>query len=398
MELWRGLAGMVQVELTSADIAGALAAINEAQIRIWNAAPQGDLTVRFWILRRDHRLLLKLARKRGERLKVIGRKGLYWNLKSMLRRPVLLLGMLLLLVMVLFLPSRIYFVQVEGSESIPERLILEAAEESGICFGASRRAVRSEKMKNELLSALPQLQWAGVNTYGCVAVISVRERSIPEETAEETGVSSIVAARDGIILSCTATRGNLVCSVGQAVQSGEVLISGYTDCGLTITATRAEGEIMAETRRDLTVVTPSQGQIRGEVRSETTKYSLVIGKKRINFYKGSGIWDASCGKMYTEYHLTLPGGFQLPVTLVEEVVTAYEVAPVQMEELAAGEQLERFAENYLRQTMVAGSILHGDSLTIKENGIYRLTGEYACTEMIGRVQREKIGEYNGKTS
>ena len=398
MEVWRSLAGMIQVELTSAEIGNTLAAINRAQIRIWNANPQGDLTISVWIQRRDYPRLEKLLDRRGERLEVVSRKGIYWNLRQLLQRPVLLMGIACLLVMVLFVPSRIYFVQVQGNETLPQKLILAAAEESGIRFGASRRAVRSEKMKNELLSALPQLQWAGVNTYGCVAVISVRERSSPEETVEEEGVCSIVAARDGIILSCTATRGNLLCSAGQAVQAGEVLISGYTDCGLTITATRAEGEVLAETQRDLQVLAPSEYQSRGDILSQTAKYSLIIGKKRINFYKGSGIWDASCGKMYTEYHLTLPGGFQLPVTLVKEVYTSYEISPAEKEPSDAETQLEDFAEKYLRQIMVAGQIVSSETLTVKENRAYSLTGEYACIEMIGRVQREKIGEYDGKTS
>ena len=37
--------------------------------------------------------------------------------------------------------------------------------------------IRSEKVKNSLLQRIPQLQWAGINTDGCVAVISVREKT-----------------------------------------------------------------------------------------------------------------------------------------------------------------------------------------------------------------------------
>ena len=395
MEFWKSLAGMVQAELTSADMARTLDAVNNSGIQIWNAVPQGDLTIRFCIRRSDWRRLTELMRRRGERLQLIGRSGIYWSAKGMLGRPVLMIGLVFFLAFVLFVPSRIYFVQVEGNAAIPDNLILEAAEESGICFGASRRAVRSEKMKNELLSALPQLQWAGVNTYGCVAVISVRERSTTETASTQDTISSIVAARDGIILSCTATRGNMLCIVGQAVQAGDVLISGFTDCGLAVTATRAEGEIMAETRRELMIATPSEYQIRSGIQDRTTKYSLIIGKKRINFYKGSGIWDTSCGKMYTEYHLTLPGGFQLPVTLVKEVETTYELSVGRQE--TAETILEQAAERYLRQIMVAGSITNSDTLITEADGVSFLTGEYACTEMIGRVQREKIGEYNGKT-
>ncbi|MBQ7801806.1 MAG: sporulation protein YqfD [Oscillospiraceae bacterium] len=393
MGVFRSLGGMVHLELTSADISGALAAINGSGIRLFRADSHGDLTIRFWVRRQDYRALRRLAEKRGESLKLLGRSGLYWSVKGLLGRPVLVLGMLLLLGMVLFVPSRVYFVRVEGNETVPARQILEAAENSGIRFGASRRAVRSERMKNELLSALPELQWAGVNTYGCVAVISVRERSVPEEKESEEGVCSIIAARDGIILSCTATKGNLLCTVGQAVQAGEVLISGFTDCGLTVTATRAEGEILAQTRRTLTTVTPSEHLIRCEEQSQRTKYSLILGKKRINFYKGSGIWDATCGKMYTEYHLTLPGGFQLPVTLVKEVYTSYDLSASETEEAEA--RLAEFAEEHLRQVMVAGTIVSADHVLTAEDGLYRLTGDYACIEMIGKVQGVKIGDYNG---
>lgn len=397
MGIFKSMAGMVTVELTSADVAGAMQGINDLGIQIFKAQPRGDLTVQFEIYRRDFRVVGRFAAKRGERLKVLGRRGLYWTAKGLLKRPVLVLGVTALLFLALFVPSRVYFVRVEGNQTVPARLILEAAEQSGIGFGASRRAVLSEKMKNALLSAVPQLQWAGVNTYGCVAVITVRERAQTAPAEPEPAVSSIVAARDGVIISCTVTRGNGLCAVGQAVQAGETLISGYTDCGLSITATRAEGEVMAETRRNLTVCTPSEQLQRGDVEAETVRYSLLIGKKRINFYKGSGISDGSCVKMYSEYVLTLPGGFQLPAVLIKETVISYESETAAVEEQTAQQRLSDFAAHYLGQQMIAGQIMGRAEFFDTSDGVYCLTGEYACTEMIGRVQTEQIGEYHGKT-
>lgn len=394
MEFWSSAAGMVCLELTSADVARALDEINEAGIEIRNAAPTGNLTVCFSIRRTDWRRLKQLQLQ-GNTLKLLHRSGIYWSGKRLLHRPMLLLGLIMLILFALFVPSRVYFVRVEGNGTVPERLILEAAAESGIRFGASRRDVRSEKMKNRLLSALPQLQWAGVNTYGCVAVISVRERNIPDERIKSDEVASIVASRDGVILSCTATRGDLLCVPGQAVREGDVLISGFTDCGLTVTAARADGEIFAQTTRDLTILTPTDCQIQGSIRSKRTKYSLIIGKKRINFYKGSGIWGATCDKIETEYHLTLPGGFQLPVTLVREDVVSYDLADAERQN--ADTLLAHSAESYLRRTMVAGTIIGADTRITGNDGAKCLTGTYACTEMIGKIRRE-IGEYNGKTS
>lgn len=395
MEFWSSAAGMVCLELTSADVARALDEINEAGIEIRNAVPTGNLTVCFSIRRTDWRRLKQLQSRKGNTLKLLHRSGIYWSGKRLLHRPMLLLGLIMLILFALFVPSRVYFVRVEGNGTVPERLILEAAAESGIHFGASRRDVRSEKMKNRLLSALPQLQWAGVNTYGCVAVISVRERNIPDEHIKSDEVASIVASRDGVILSCTATRGDLLCVPGQAVREGDILISGFTDCGLTVTAARADGEIFAQTTRDLTILTPTDCQIQGSIRSKRTKYSLIIGKKRINFYKGSGIWGATCDKIETEYHLTLPGGFQLPVTLVREDVVSYDLADAERQN--ADTLLAHSAESYLRRTMVAGTIIGADTRITGNDGAKCLTGTYACTEMIGKIRRE-IGEYNGKTS
>lgn len=397
MEFWKSAAGAVAVELTSADISRSFRRINELGIPMLHVRQTGDLSAQFEISREDYRAVKTLCEKHGDTLRMQSRQGMYWKMKALLHRPVLILGMVLLTVMMFYIPGRVFFVEVEGNASVPEKQILEAAAESGIAFGASRREVRSEKMKNALLGKLTQLQWAGVNTYGCKAVITVRERADTVEAEQEYSAASIVAARDGVIESCTVTRGSGLCSIGQAVQEGQVLISGMTDCGLTIQVTRAEGEIMARTRRDLTVITLAETLKRGNAATETTKYSLCIGKKRINFYKGSGICDASCVKMYSEYVLTLPGGFELPVTLIKETVVSADTWAGTVSEAEASESLSNFASRYLQSQMIAGSIEQRQEDILVCDGVISLTGEYACIEMIGRVQAEQIGEYHGKT-
>ena len=246
-------------------------------------------------------------------------------------------------------------------------------------------------MKNALLAAVPQLQWAGVNTRGCVAVISVRERPREEEESESTDVTGIAADRDGIILSVTVSRGNGLCVPGQAVKAGDILISGYTDCGLCNTATRAEGEILALTNRNLTVKTPSEGLIRLPVEKVKTNYSLIIGKKRINFAEGSGIYDASCVKMYSKYVLTLPGGFQLPVILEKETTLTHATAGESTLEEDATRLLKDFAQYYQNGQMISGTITHRLETVAEEHGAWSLTGIYTCREIIGIRVREQIG-------
>ena len=387
MDIWKSLDGMVEAELTSAEPGAALEAANARGIPLYDVIQVGDLTARFRVRRRDYRTLEALSEKRGETLRLRRRMGAYWTLKRLLARPMLLCGLAVFLAAAIYLPTRIFFVRVEGNVNTPTRLILDAAGESGIRFGASRRAVRSEKMKNALLSALPQLQWAGVNTSGCVATVSVRERTDPEVTEQDSAVSSIVASRDGFIVSATVTRGNFLCRVGQSVKAGQVLISGYTDCGICIQATRAEGEIYA----------PVKWTARGEQTAVRRKCSLIIGKKRINLWKDSGILQGSCGRMDRRYELTLPGGFRLPVTLCVEEYTFYDGEMMTLEPDAAEAALSRFAQSALTQQMVAGRILSREESVTQSEDKYLLEGTYACVEMIGRVRREQIGDTNGKS-
>ena len=393
MDLYHSLAGMLEITITCADPAQVMTMLEQKGIELRNVRANDPFTLVVMIRRRQARLLLRFCEKKGLDAKISNRKGVYWRLIQLWHRPVLWMGILGMILLGMYLPSRILFVQVEGNVALPEKLIIETAADCGIGFGANRRQVRSEKMKNALLEAMPQLQWAGVNTRGCVAIISVRERQEQDTEDKDTQIGSIVASRDGVITSMTTTRGNGICKVGQAVKAGEILISGYTDCGISIRADRAQGEVFAQTDRDLTVIYPTERTQRGEIIGTETKYSLIIGKKRINFYIGSGISDARCVKMYEENYMTLPGGFQLPVILVKETWVQYATDAVTVE--PASGHMENFGQTYLTSQMVAGTILSKSHELVQEQGRFILTGHYACQEMIGQFRKEEIIKPNG---
>ena len=97
MELWKSLTGMLDLQLTSADLPGAMREINRVGVPVYDAVWMDDLTVMFRLKRSDYRKLRKITDKRGERLELAGHRGGYWILKGILRRPVLLAGMLLIL-------------------------------------------------------------------------------------------------------------------------------------------------------------------------------------------------------------------------------------------------------------------------------------------------------------
>ena len=96
--------------------------------------------------------------------------------------------------------------------------------------------------------------------------------------------------------------------------------------------------------------------------------------------------------MYEEYYITLPGGFTLPVAFVRETFLFRETESAKIESAVLQDMLKAHGRSYLLQHMVAGRILSGSEVFRCGEDFCRMEGIYLCSEMIGRVQTEKIGE------
>jgi sporulation protein YqfD len=296
-----------------------------------------------------------------------------------------------MLLLTLYLPSKVLLVKVAGNHIVSSEMILDAASSGGIYFGASRQRIRSEKVKNILLSKIPQLQWAGINTYGCIAEISVLEKKQPVQMSARCGVTSIVAARDGVITSMHVSSGMPMCKPGQAVKSGEVLVSGYIDCGICVYGTTANGEIYADTMQRISAKIPNNYSEKVSILPLAKKYTLILGKKRINLYKGSGISGATCGKMYEEHYWSLPGGIQLPLGFIEETWSMPEnLQSVVFSEERTKPILEMFSKNYIEENMLAGTVISSNQDFIRLEDVDILSSRLLCNEMIGRVRIEEM--------
>lgn len=367
-----------------------------AGIHIQDVAYCDPLTVRMWIFARDFEQLKLYMQNCDCSYSITAKRGLLWYQNALFMRPILACGLVIYILTALWLPGRILFVSVEGNQVIPEKYILECAKRCGIKLGSTRKAVRSEQTKNMLLSAIPQLQWVGINTSGCIANITVAEGVAPDILPADQSVSAIIASRDGIVQSINVLHGTGLCTVGQSVKQGEVLISGYTDCGLKITAQNADGEVFAYTNRELKVLAPKPITQKSAVIDKCSSYYLKVGKKVINLYNGSGISGASCDKMYVEEYWCLPGGFSLPISLIRETCVYYDTLDPTWDVTQQEPWVAEFADKYLTGHMVAGCILTRNTSWQTEDTHMVMTGQFTCLEMIGKVKYEETLQKNAE--
>ena len=338
-----------------------------------------------------------ILNKSGSKWCIIKKEGFLWRVFEVKKRPLLIFGILLFLIFILTLPGRILFVRVSGNMKLPEKIVLEQAEACGIGFGSKISSVRSEDVKNQLLAKLPELQWLGVTTSGCVATLHITERSeLDESSIPSNMISNVVATQDGIITEMTVYRGTPLVNIGDSVTVGDILVSGYTDCGIKIRAEQAEAEIVAHTFRTSAFIAPFPTAQRGKCVNEHACYSLRIGKKVINLCNHSGIQGTTCVKMYLEDYWTLPGGFRLPVSIIKNSYRYYECITMEADVENMKSWLPLYAHEYLQESMVAGKIIKEELVWDISRDACEITGSYACHEMIGQVKYEEIIEQNAE--
>lgn len=388
--------GEVIAVVTSGSISSFIDSVNHHDISLTEIRFIDDLNIRIKFKLSDYKTLRRITKKRGDELRLLHTYGGRFVAVKLLKRPVLLISFLIWLFLVLFLPSRILFFQVEGNKEISEYEILSAAQKCGVHFGTSRRYVKSEKVKNGMISQIDRLKWVGVNTKGCVATISVKEGAVPENKGNHHNFGNLVATIDGVISEMIVTSGNPLCKVGQAVQKGQILVSGYTDCGLHVKRNEVKGEIYGITRRDVSAVAISPDAIRGEAVSIKTNYGIQIGKNIIKLKNYSGILGDGCVKMYERRNVTLPGGFSLPISIVKETIVEYKLAENSSLDESSFAWVKEAANDLCTDDMVAGEILYSATDgSLKDTG-YFYSGYYICKEMISKVRTEELFDNYGK--
>ena len=95
--------------------------------------------------------------------------------------------------------------------------------------------------------------------------------------------------------------------------------------------------------------------------------------------------------------MTLPGGFQLPIALVTEEWSYYDLRNDEVPQTDAAQLLNQFSDTYLTTHMVAGQIQNRLETLSQKDGVFQQTGSYICYEMIGKIKYEENLLNDGET-
>lgn len=380
----RHLLGSVCLTVTAAAPEQVLNRLVREGVFFWDLQRPDPFTCRFSVRRRDRQRAEELAERSFGTVMEAQETGLPLLVPKLLRRKFLICALGVVAVMMTVLPGFVWCIHVEGNDKVPAEKILQELENLGVGFGTWGGDIVSQDLKNRMLNIIPELEWLTVNRSGGLATVIVRERLTADEPIDRREICNLVSAEDCLITQMEVLSGHALCETGDVVQKGQVLVSAYQELEISTQVTRALGEIYGNTWHDQDMVTPAEAVCKGEVTGEQRRYAVEIGKKRINFYGDSGIWGAGCDKIVVNHTLTLPGGYTLPISWIEEIAVERETETATVPPEDAAEILRTGATGALEQSMIAGQILEDRTMVRREGAVYRLTGDYACHEMVAR--------------
>ena len=377
------LRGSVRVEVSGAAPQRLLNAMSEADMPFWDAVPQDAFKIRLGLYSRDLRDAKALATRCQCELKLLRESGAPVVKRRLRRRVALLVTAVSCFALLAASSLFAWDIRVEGNEQVSTGEILRALAGCGVEPGAFWPGWSSDEIRNSVILDIPELAWLGVSVDSSRAVIRVRERTEAPELVNSEGMGSVTARTTGIIDSMRVYQGAPLVAVGDAVVAGETLVSGEMPSEVGDTRyVRASAEIRARTWYEMSASAPLEYS--GLEQSDSrTRWALVIGDKRINFYLGSSQTPAGCGKIITEYPLAWEGVFTLPVTLVREQTLEYDSAAAAEDEEELSGRLEAVLRSTLeRELSGRGEILDAQFTSSASDGRLVVTMRAECMEDI----------------
>ncbi|KYZ77028.1 hypothetical protein AXX12_02480 [Anaerosporomusa subterranea] len=215
--------GVVKIEISGAAPEKLINLCMLQGIFLWGIIKRGD-KMQACIFLHDFFDLRPLVRKSKCRIRVVNYDGLPFLWKRLQRRKMLWVGIAAFFILLNYLASYVWFIDIIGTKTMAKERVLAVAYEQGLRPGMPKERLQEKSLESRMRLEMPELAWVGINSQGTRVVIEVVEKTVAKE--EDKAPAHIVAAKDGIIVEAIALAGEVIVARGATVKRGDVLIKG----------------------------------------------------------------------------------------------------------------------------------------------------------------------------
>lgn len=340
--------------------------------------------IRFWIACAEAARFERDASDAGVAFAREAERGLPFLWRRVCRRPGLLVGALLALLLVTASQLFVWEIELSGNSALGKEELEAQLCEAGLYRGAFLPSLDKDAVALLLREADTRISYASVNVNGTVARVQIREEEQP--TTPPRSPANLVAARDGVVTMPLIFEGECVVAAGEAVRAGQLLASGISDTqnhGYRLT--RAAGQVLARTQHVYTVTVPFSDTVKSYTGREKRSVSVFFFHFERNFFENSGNQTEKYDIMTNNYIAHLPDGRSLPWGASVTTAAEYELLPIrrsaaEARALALSRLGEQLAADSAGRTMLSRVI----ETSVSEDAI-TLICTVTCEEDIAQV-------------
>ena len=321
-------------------------------IDFWGVFPEDEITFVFKTRLKHAEEILGFAEKCFCEVEIIERRGVPIEAKKLRKRYALWVIPLVMIALLVVSHFYIWKIEITGNETVSDIEILNALEDSGVYIGSFWPNFTSDSIRSRVLIKVPELKWLSVSVFGSRAVVEVRERTDIPALIDEDEAVKVIARESGIIQSISVLRGFSLFKKGQTAAESDTLIDGAVPSTFGETKImHAEGVVIARTWYEICAVMPLKYSEKIYTGQSKSRFALIIGDERINFYGKSRISDTNCDNIVSKHRLGIEGFFELPITIVKEKAQSYELLRADFTEDGARAKLEALVGEELRRSL-----------------------------------------------
>ncbi|MCP8967169.1 sporulation protein YqfD [Ectobacillus ponti] len=356
-------------------------------IYVWNIKKTGSEALTFSMLLKDVKRLRPIYRKHDCDLKFVGRRGLPFLGRRLLKNSGFLIGFVAFFVFLVLLSNMVWKIEIEGAKPETEYLVQKELERMGVSTGKLQfRLPDIETVQRSLTNNVNSITWVGAELRGTTFYFSVVEKNEPEPE-KALRPQNLIASKTAVVKKILVEDGKVMVEVQQLVKKGQLLASGQYGREDNPTIIPAKGVVFGETWYESNIEVPLKSTFRVYTGEFFKRHYIKFGDFEIKVWG----FEKNKYKRYQEeqeVHYVNFLKWKLPVAYKEVTVREEEEAGRQYTEKQAVEVGKEMAREELRKKLPEKATITGEKVWHKElnNGKLKLSLHYTVIEDIVSTQ------------
>ncbi len=305
----------------------------KSNIYLWGISKKSKNCAEMKISVKGFFLIREAARKTGVRVKILKRCGFTMFLHKHRRRKGFYVGFVVFALLLVFLTSFIWTVEIEECERCSEDDIRQSLKKCGIYTGALRYGHGLHTIQDRMMKEIPELSWIWVEIKGTRAIVSVKEREPVPQIFDSSVAYNLVAKCDGVIESTEITNGNQVAGIGDVVKKGDLLVSGVYDTKYSgVKLLNSEGTVTAITWHSKKQTFPMERKTLDKTGIIKNKIILNVAGYNLQIFPPWKIKLETYEEEANQWQLKLWGDIYLPLAIKKSQLSETKERTIKMSE------------------------------------------------------------------